>query len=77
MATTSPPAEKKSTVGAGDSMVAGMVLALSRGMSIEDATTYGVACGTAATLNPGTELCKKEDADRFFEQLAYHNSLVR
>ena len=74
---TPPPAEKKSTVGAGDSMVAGMVLALSRGMSIEDATTYGVACGTAATLNPGTELCKKEDADRFFEQLAYHNSLVR
>jgi 6-phosphofructokinase 2 len=27
---------------------------------------YGVACGTAATLNPGTELCKKEDADRLY-----------
>jgi 6-phosphofructokinase 2 len=27
---------------------------------------YGVACGTAATMNPGTELCKKEDADKLF-----------
>jgi 6-phosphofructokinase 2 len=24
----------------------------------------GVACGTAATMNPGTELCRKEDVDR-------------
>lgn len=73
---TPPPAKKRSTVGAGDSMVAGMVLALSRGMEVEEAATYGVACGTAATLNPGTELCRKEDADRFFEQLSYRNSLA-
>jgi 6-phosphofructokinase 2 len=25
---------------------------------------YGVACGSAATMNPGTELCKKEDAEK-------------
>jgi 6-phosphofructokinase 2 len=73
---TPPLAKKKSTVGAGDSMVAGMVLALSRGMSVEESAVYGVACGTAATLNPGTELCKKEDADRFFEQLSYRSSLA-
>jgi len=63
----SPPVVKrKSTVGAGDSMVAGIVLALLNGNIIEDAIQYGVACGTAATLNPGTELCRKEDADRLF-----------
>jgi len=26
-----------------------------------------VACGTAATMNPGTELCRKADADALFE----------
>jgi|SRR5436190_1600388 len=63
----SPPVVKrKSTVGAGDSMVAGIVMALLNGNIIEDAIQYGVACGTAATLNPGTELCRKEDADRLF-----------
>lgn len=61
-----PQVEKKSTVGAGDSMVAGVVHYLSLGKSLVEAVQYGVACGTAATMNPGTELCKKEDADRLF-----------
>jgi 6-phosphofructokinase 2 len=64
-----PMVEKKSTVGAGDSLVAGMVLALSQGSNWENAARYGVACGTAATMNEGTELCRREDADRLFEQL--------
>ncbi|MBL7701939.1 MAG: 1-phosphofructokinase family hexose kinase [Ferruginibacter sp.] len=62
-----PPAvERKSTVGAGDSMVAGIVFYLSLGKSLPEAVRYGVACGTAATLNAGTELCKKADADRLY-----------
>jgi len=56
-----PTVERKSTVGAGDSMVAGMVYALNDGSELTEAVQYGVACGTAATLNPGTELCRKED----------------
>lgn len=71
---TPPPAEKKSTVGAGDSMVAGMVWMLSQGSSLKEAAEYGVACGTAATLKPGTELCSKEDADRFYQQIGYHKA---
>lgn len=62
-----PPAERKSTVGAGDSMVAGIVYSLSIGKNIFESVQYGVACGTAATMNAGTELCKKEDADTLFE----------
>ncbi len=58
-----------STVGAGDSMVAGMILALINEYTLQDALRYGVAAGTAATLNAGTELCKKEDTDRIFAQL--------
>jgi 6-phosphofructokinase 2 len=62
-----PPAVKrKSTVGAGDSMVAGIVFYLLQGKELLQSVQYGVACGTAATLNAGTELCKKEDADRLY-----------
>jgi len=65
-----PPAIKiKSTVGAGDSMVAGIVFALSKGKNIETAVQYGVACGTATTLNSGTELCHKEDVEKLFNQI--------
>jgi len=63
---TPPVVERKSTVGAGDSMVAGIVLSLSKGWAIQTATQYGVACGTAATMNPGTELCHLEDAEALF-----------
>lgn len=61
-----PPVIRRSTVGAGDSMVAGIVLFLTRGKSLPEAVQYGVACGTAATMNPGTELCRKEEADRLY-----------
>lgn len=65
-----PPAmERKSTVGAGDSMLAGIVLRLSQGKSITEAARFGVASGTAATMNPGTELCRKEDAEMIYEKI--------
>lgn len=60
------PVQSRSTVGAGDSMVAGIVFMLQNGADILQAVRYGVACGTAATLNPGTELCRKEDAGRLY-----------
>jgi 6-phosphofructokinase 2 len=67
-----PPAvARKSTVGAGDSMVAGIVYYLAQGKSLLQAVQYGVACGTAATLNAGTELCRKADADRLFSLIQH------
>ncbi|MCW3082137.1 1-phosphofructokinase family hexose kinase [Segetibacter sp.] len=63
---SSPTVKSKSTVGAGDSMVAGMVLALSRGATWLEVLQYGIATGTATTMNPGTELCKKEDVERLY-----------
>lgn len=66
-----PPAVRtKSTVGAGDSMVAGIVLALSKGKCPEEAARYGVACGTAATMNPGTELCHLDDVEKLYSLLS-------
>lgn len=61
-----PVVRKMSTVGAGDSMVAGIVLSLSRGRGLREALQYGVACGTAATMNPGTQLCKLEDVEKLY-----------
>ncbi len=72
-----PPAVKrKSTVGAGDSMVAGIVLSLSRNKSLTEAVQYGVASGTAATMNPGTALCLKEDADHLFRLIQNKASVL-
>lgn len=64
-----PAVKKRSTVGAGDSMVAGMVYALSTGQLVREAVRLGVACGTAATMNSGTELFKKADVDRLYSWL--------
>jgi 6-phosphofructokinase 2 len=62
-----PVVKKRSTVGAGDSMVAGMVLSLLRGWPVAEAAKYGVASGTAATMNPGTELCHLSDVEKLFK----------
>lgn len=63
---TPPPVTIKSTVGAGDSMVAGITFSLSKGATLFEAARYGVACGTAATMNAATGLCRKDDADKLY-----------
>ncbi len=64
-----PDVEKRSTVGAGDSMVAGMVYALDKGWELKDVVRMGIACGSAATMNAGPELFRKADAESLFEKL--------
>jgi len=58
-----------SAVGAGDSMVAGVIYACLKGFWPEKAIRYGVAAGTAATMTPGSELCRKSDTEKIFEWL--------
>lgn len=60
-----PPVVKRlSTVGAGDSMVAGIAISLAKNETLNQAIRLGVACGTAATMNHGSELCKKSDVEK-------------
>jgi 6-phosphofructokinase 2 len=66
---TPPPVEAKSSVGAGDSFVAGMVHSLMRGEAPQEAFRWAVASGTAALLTPGTELCRREDVERLRGQV--------
>jgi 6-phosphofructokinase 2 len=61
-----PTVKKQSTVGAGDSMVAGMSYQIWKNSSAADIIRFGVACGTAATMNPGTQLFNPKDADRLY-----------
>lgn len=58
---------QKSTIGAGDSMVAGMVYSLAKGKSLSEMAKYGVACGTAATITTGTQLCEKKDVEELYK----------
>ncbi len=59
-----PPVKVKSTVGAGDSAVAGLSLKLAAGEPLSRACQLAVAMGTAAALTPGTELCRLVDVER-------------
>lgn len=65
-----PSIEKKSTVGAGDSMVAGITYMLQQKQTLKQALNFGVACGSAATMNDGTQLFKPEDAQRLYEEIS-------
>jgi 6-phosphofructokinase 2 len=58
-----------SKVGAGDSMVAGIVLSLARGKTLRDSVLFGIAAGAAAVMTPGSELCRREDAERLYEEM--------
>ena len=64
-----PKIEKKSTVGAGDSMVGGMVWALSQNKTLKEVIQMGVCCGTAATMNEGTQLFKTDDVQKLFKEM--------
>jgi len=61
--------EVKSTVGAGDSFVGAMTLALADGKPLEEAALFGAAAGTAAVITPGTRLCIREDILRIYGQM--------
>jgi 6-phosphofructokinase 2 len=64
-----PAVRVKSSVGAGDSLVAGVVLSLAQGRPLGEAVRVGVAAGAAAVLNPGTALCRREDVERLYSQV--------
>jgi 6-phosphofructokinase 2 len=63
------PADPVSVSGAGDSFLGAMVWSLVNGDSLEIALRYGVAGGSAALLNPGTELCRADDVHRLADEV--------
>lgn len=66
----SPPITVRSTVGAGDSFLGAMVLRLAQGHDLAAAFRAGVAAGAATATTEATELCHRDDVERFEAQLA-------
>jgi 6-phosphofructokinase 2 len=64
-----PSVSIKSKVGAGDSMVGGMVLALAQEKSVREAVQRGIATGAAAVTTPGTELCRADEAEHLYREI--------
>ena len=59
----------QTTIGAGDSFVAGMVWSLGRGEPVLKAFQYGMASGAAALLAPGTSLSQASDVHALLPQV--------
>lgn len=66
---TPPPIESQSAVGAGDSMLGGVIWRLTLGARLEEALAWGVAAGAATALTPGTELCHLKDVKVLMERV--------
>ena len=64
-----PTVEIRSKIGAGDSTVAGLVLALARGEPITRAARFGVAAGSAAVMRKGPGLCDREVTEKLFGKI--------
>lgn len=62
-----PKGELSNSVGAGDSMVAGMLAGLEMGFDFQKAFFYSVACGSASAFSKG--FAEKEDVERIFKNL--------
>ena len=58
-----------STIGAGDSLLAGFIHGSENGQSIEDTLRLAVACGSAACLTEGTRPPVKETIDEIFNEI--------
>lgn len=63
----SPDVEIRSSVGAGDCTVAGLVQALAEGRSELEAFRFGLACGASAVSTPGHELCRRRQVEELLE----------
>ena len=59
-----PQVDAVSTVGSGDSMVAGLAIALCEGGTLAEGLRLGSAAGAATAMRSGTHLCEARDVER-------------
>ncbi len=64
---TAPAVVVRSSVGAGDSMVAALVAAFAHGHSAAQALQLGIACAAGTVSQPGTELFCSSDVENYFD----------
>ncbi|QLL05672.1 1-phosphofructokinase family hexose kinase [Mycobacterium vicinigordonae] len=71
------PMDGGSGVGAGDAMVAGITVGLSRGWTLPEAIRLGIAAGAAMLLTPGTAACSAADVNSLLELAAQPLDVTR
>ncbi len=64
-----PRVQRRSTVGSGDSMVAGLAVSIARGQDIVEGLRLGTAAGAATAMVPGTALGRNEDIATILPQV--------
>lgn len=62
------PIKSNSAVGAGDSFVAAMLVAMLRGWDDARAIRYGMCAAAATRMSPGTALFNADDVEQLYEQ---------
>jgi len=67
----SPPIVEKNPIGAGDSMVGGLVWAVTQGIALKECLGWGVASGAATASLPGTEVGSRPLIEKLFAQVRY------
>ncbi len=69
--THSPKIQEKNPIGAGDSMVGGLVWGLSQGFTLKKSLGWGVASGAATASLSGTEVGAKPLIEELFKQVRF------
>ncbi len=69
--THSPKIQEKNPIGAGDSMVGGLVWALTQRIPLKEALGWGIASGAASASLPGTEVGSRPLIEKLFSQVRY------
>jgi len=67
----SPKIKEKNPIGAGDSMVGGLVWALSQGYPLKESLGWGAASGAATASMSGTEVGSRTLIEELFQQVTY------
>ncbi len=67
---STPTVEVKSNVGAGDSLIGGVALALSRNQTLEAAARLGVAASTSAVMREAPRLCLRSDIPKLLPRIS-------
>jgi 6-phosphofructokinase 2 len=65
----SPKITAHSTVGAGDSMVAGLAYAFAQHQAPDQALKLAVACGAGTAKKPGTQLFNTKDIENLTQKI--------
>ena len=66
-----PKIQEKNPIGAGDSMVGGLVWALTQQIALREALGWGVASGAATASLPGTEVGSRPLIEQLYSQVQY------